>query len=94
MLVRMATPGMVCRIRSISFRKISPVRPALHALENRSAGVLQRHVDILHQRIMRGDGVEQSLRDLVGIAVEEAHPLFVLRFDIRQRLQAAAPSRP
>ncbi len=27
MLVRMATPGMVRRMRSISFRKISPLAP-------------------------------------------------------------------
>jgi hypothetical protein len=39
--------------------------------------VLERHVDVLDQRFVGGDGVEQFLGDAVGIAVEEADPLFV-----------------
>ena len=52
------------------------VRPALHALQHRRAGVLQRHVDVLDQRVVRGDGVEQLLRDLVRDSSTGNGPIF------------------
>jgi len=39
-----------------------------------SARVLQRHVDVFHQRVVLGNGIEQLLRDLIGIRIEEANP--------------------
>ena len=35
------------------------VRAALHALQHGSAGVLQRHIDVLHERIVLGERFEQ-----------------------------------
>ncbi len=60
------------------------VRAALHALQNRGAGVLQRHVDILDQRLVLGDRVQQLLRDAVRIAIQKPHPFFVRRLNLRQ----------
>ena len=47
---------------------------ALHALEDAGAGVLQRHVEVLGDRVVRRDGFQQARGDLVGIGVEEAQP--------------------
>ena len=93
-LVRMATPGMVRRMRSISFRKISPEPPRFMRLQHARARVLQRHVDVLHQRGVRGHGIEQPLRDLVRIGVEEADPLLARGFDLAPAARANAPGRP
>src|SRR6185312_3417672 len=37
--------------------------------------MLQRHVNVLHQRLMFGDGVEQALGDFVRIGVKKTNPL-------------------
>ena len=87
MLVRMATPGMVCADPLEQLQEDVAVRAALHALQHGGAGVLQRHVDVLHQRRVLGDGIEQLLRHFVRIAVEEPDPLGVLGFDLRQARQ-------
>ena len=84
MLVRMATPGMVRADAFDQLQKDVAVGAALHALEDRGARVLQRHIDVLDQVAMLRDGVEQSLRDLIGIAIEETNPFFVVRLDLRQ----------
>ena len=47
---------------------------ALHAFEDKRAGMLQGHVDVLHERFVGGDGIEQLLRDLIWIGVEETDP--------------------
>ena len=63
-------------------------RPAaLHAPQHARARVLQRHVDILHQRLVRGDGVQQPPGHLVGVRVQEADPLFTAGLDLRQARQ-------
>src|ERR1700730_3353539 len=46
--------------------------------------MLQGHVDVLHQcRVLR-QGIQEFLRDAVGIAVEKANPLGMRRVDLRQ----------
>jgi len=93
MLVRIATPGIVARMRSSSLRKIISAGSALHPLQHRGAGMLQRHVDIFHQRLVLGDGVEELLRDFIGIAIEEADPFFMVRFNLRQSRACATVRR-
>ena len=93
-LVRIATPGMVAADPLDQLQEDIAGRAALHALQHRRAGVLQRHVDVLHQRRMRGDGIEQFLRDLVRIGVKEADPLFVRVSRFAPAAPAAAPGRP
>ena len=66
------------------------IRSALHARQHVAAGVLQRHVHVFRQARVRGDRVEQSLRDAIGIAVEEAHP--VQAFDAAPAAPAAPPA--
>src|SRR5688572_7485811 len=39
--------------------------------------MLQRYVDVLHQRIVRREGVEQTLGDAVRIRVKEPDPLWL-----------------
>src|ERR1035438_5117378 len=57
---------------------------ALHALKDAGAGVLERHVDVLGERGVFGDGVEQALGDLIRIGVEEADPLLGRGVDLRE----------
>ena len=58
-LVRIATPGIVRADLLEQLEEDIAVRAALHAFQHGRAGVLQRHVDVLHQRVVRGEGVEQ-----------------------------------
>ena len=74
-LVRIATPGIVRRTFSSSFRKIFAVRAALHPLQHACAGMLQRHVDIFHKRGVFRDGIQQFLRDFIRIRIQKPHPL-------------------
>ena len=48
---------------------------ALHALQDRRRGVLQRHVDVGTNIVVGGDRLQQSSGDFVGISVKEANPL-------------------
>jgi hypothetical protein len=51
------------------------IRSALHAREDVAAGVLERHVHIVCDARVRGNGVEQALRHAVRITIQGAHPL-------------------
>ena len=44
--------------------------------------MLQRHIDVFHEGGVLGDGIQQFLRDFIGISVEEADPLGMLGFDL------------
>ena len=46
--------------------------------------MLQRHVDVFHQRSVFGDGVQQLLRDPVRIAIEKPDPFLALGLNLRQ----------
>ena len=81
------------RMRSISFRKISPCAPRFMRFSTRGAGVLQRHVDVFHQRRVLGDGVEQLLRDLVRISSTESEPTSACGVSICAR-RASSCARP
>ena len=69
------------------FQKDTARPAALHALQDAGARVLQRNVDVLHQRRMRGHGVQQPLRDPVGVGVEEADPFFAGSFNLGQAFE-------
>ena len=71
------------------------IRSALHPRQDVAAGVLQRHIHVLREARVRGNGVEQALRHAVRIAVEEAHPLqaFDSRQAFHQHGQAIAQSQ-
>ncbi len=86
-LVRIATPGMVRRMRSISFRKISPDAPRFMRFSTGALACCSGMSMYFTSAAMRGDRIEQFLRDLVRIRVEEADPLLVRRFDLRQARQ-------
>ena len=58
---------------------------ALHALQNRGRGVLQRQIEILADVVVPGDGVEQFAGDAVGVGVEEAQP--AQAFDLGERVE-------
>ena len=83
-LVRMATPGIVRADTFDQLQEDVAGCSALHALQHRGAGMLQRHVDVLDQRGVLRDRIEQLLGDLVRIGVEETHPFRLRRFDLRQ----------
>ena len=69
------------------FEELIAVGAALHAFEDFAGGVLERHVDVFDERFVGGDGIEQFLGDAVGVAVEEADPLFVFGFDLGEAFQ-------
>jgi len=84
MRCELPTTWMVLRMRSISLRRYQPFAPRSCA-QHWSARVLQRHVDVFSPALLvLGNGIEQLLRDLIGIRIEEANPFFVRRFDLCQ----------
>src|SRR5437899_8113162 len=54
--------------------------------------MLQRHVHVLDEARMRGDGVQQFLRDAIRIAIEKAHPneIFDWREAVEEQREAIA----
>src|SRR5581483_8827463 len=62
-------------------------RAPLHPLQHWRARVLQRHVDVLHERRMRGDRVEQFLVYPIRIRIQETDPFLMGRFDPGQPRQ-------
>jgi hypothetical protein len=66
---------MVRRMRSSSFRKMSPDPPRFMRFRTRALACCSG-MSMYFTSAMRGDGVEQALGDLVGIGVEEADPFF------------------
>ena len=49
--------------------------------------MLQRHVDVLHQVAVFGNGVEQFLGDAIRVAVQKANPFLLLGLDLCQPSQ-------
>ena len=86
-LVRIATPGMVRRIRSISFRKMSPEAPRFMRFRTGALACCSgMSMYFTRSRVLR-DGVEQFLRDFIRISVKEANPLRLRRLDLREPRQ-------
>ena len=68
---------------------------ALHPFENASAGVLQGNIDVVAQRPVLGDSIEQPLRHAVRVEVEKTDPagVFYTRQAVQQSRQAVAQAQ-
>jgi len=72
-LVRIATPGMSGECaRSVSGNVTR--RSALHPLQDRRAGMLERHVYVFDEVAVPGDRIEKSLRDFVRVRIQKTNP--------------------
>ena len=60
--VRSVTSGMLRRIFSMEREEYVGAAAALHALQHGGRGVLQRHVNVGTDLLVRGDGFQQACR--------------------------------